>query len=78
MCGRLYKNIITEIKVSWYGRGSNGTRVFAGDRRNFNVSGLLANEAYTFRVQARNLNVDGYESGVTIVGTPETTPPDSS
>ena len=68
-------NTLTQVRVSWHGLGSNGTVELPASQFDFNVSGLVSNEEYSFLVQARNYNNDGYENGVSVTGVPETTPP---
>ena len=71
----LVENTITRVKVTWSGKNSNGVKELDASRGDFNISGLIANEPYAFRVQARNWNALGYEAGVNVTGVPQSTPP---
>jgi len=71
----LVENTITHVKVTWSGKDSNGVKELDASKSDFNLSGLVANEPYIFRVQARNWNVIGYEAGVNVTGVPQSTPP---
>ena len=52
----LEENTVTNFKVTWLGKGQNGTIVLPGDKFDFNISGLVSNSPYEFLVQTRNWN----------------------
>lgn len=65
--------VISEYRISWT-PGTNVTTI-SGDATRYNATGLIEGLEYLFRVEARNLNAEGFENGTTVLGSADGPPP---